>query len=528
MLHDQFQRLNNQAKKDLGGDKAKSKQVLRSPQELIWLALDEEERVATDNPSIYNNIIKNRIMAYKKMRMPEWVAERVLEYEKRTEKPVSETAIKGTNASNPNEEAKAKPAVRSSKELGPQLGPPKVIQTGLTPAQEVEILRKIETPITNLAKYGYVPVIPAEADIAKAREGEEASMGYETCDRCHTRFQVFPGRREEDGALASGGKCTHHYGKAYLPAKAPGDTDRIPKRYKCCGEALGDSPGCVQGESHVFKVSSAARLASLVPFAETPPNEKVPKDRAVCFDCEMCYTVRGMELVRLTATSWPDGKELLDVLVRPVGEILDLNSRYSGVWPEDIVNAKPHDPDAPIGSSTDGKDVETGNTAASSHRQQKRRLPIASSPAAARGLLFSLLSPDTPLLGHGLENDLNSVRMVHPTVVDTVLLYPHRRGLPMRYGLKMLMELHLNRRIQVDTDENGKEVLGHDSAEDARAAGDLVRLKVSEEWDKMQRFGWTLVDGVLVPPGAASRTGVGKLTEGFLEEKDPRMEPSGS
>ncbi len=40
-----------------------------------------------------------------------------------------------------------------------------------------------------------------------------------------------------------------------------------------CGEALGDSTGCVQGDTHVFKVTSPARLASIVPFVETPPNE---------------------------------------------------------------------------------------------------------------------------------------------------------------------------------------------------------------------------------------------------------------
>ncbi len=69
----------------------------------------------------------------------------------------------------------------------------------------------------------------------------------------------------------------------------------------------------------------------------------------------------------------------------------------------------------------------------------------------------------------------------------------------MRHGLKMLMEPKLNRRIQADFDEAGNAVLGHDSAEDARAAGELVRLRISEEWAKMQRQGWTVADGVFVP-----------------------------
>ncbi len=36
-------------------------------------------------------------------------------------------------------------------------------------------------------------------------------------------------------------------------------------------------------------------------------------------------------------------------------------------------------------------------------------MQIVSSPVVARDLLFSLISPDTPLIGHGLENDLNAI-----------------------------------------------------------------------------------------------------------------------
>lgn len=142
-------------------------------------------------------------------------------------------------------------------------------------------------------------------------------------------------------------------------------------------------------------------------------------------------------------------------------------------------------------------------------------MQIVSSPIVARDLLFSLISPDTPLIGHGLENDLNAVRIIHPTLIDTILLYPHRRGLPMRYGLKMLMETQLNKAIQVEVD--GK-AMGHDSAEDARAAGELVRLKVQEKWSAMKGEGWSLLDGEFVPPGGRNgQQEEGKLSEAFLE-----------
>ncbi|KAK4158538.1 hypothetical protein C8A00DRAFT_10694 [Chaetomidium leptoderma] len=482
LLHGQFQRLNDELKKDAKDDEQK---LVLSAQDLIWLALDEEQRMATDKPSIYQNVIKNRIMAYKRMTPGQWRDERVAECKKK--------------------EAHATPGSKTPRKS--VLGPPKVIQTGLTPQQEVAFLTHLHTPISNLSNWGYVPTPPSDKEIAKAREGEEASLGYEVCDRCSTRFQVFPGRREEDGALTSGGKCLHHPGRPYYPERVFGNPDKPARRYRCCQQVVSESAGCVSGNTHVFKTTSPARLATVVPFAETPANPLVPKDRAVCFDCEMGYTVRGMELIRLTATSWPDGKVLLDVLVRPVGEILDLNSRYSGVWPEDIVNADPWS--AEKSSTPDQTEKQAGEGAA---KEKRKKMQIVSSPVVARDLLFALLSPDTPLIGHGLENDLNAVRMVHPTLIDSILLYPHRLGLPMRHGLKMLMETQLNKAIQVETD--GK-AMGHDSAEDARAAGELVRLKVQEKWGAMKREGWSLVNGEFVPPSGKKE---GALSEAFIEE----------
>ncbi|KAK4234487.1 hypothetical protein C8A03DRAFT_37738 [Achaetomium macrosporum] len=492
LLHEQFQRLNNELKKDANEDEEK---LVLSDQELIWLALDEEQRIATDKPSIYQNVIKNRIMAYKRMTPAQWKSEREAEHKKKSASTSSGSSTPG-----------------SKKVARAVLGPPKEVETGLTPEQEVEFLAHLYTPIDALSKYNYVSIAPSDEEIARAREGDEASGGWEVCDRCSTRFQVFPGRREEDGALTSGGKCVHHPGRPYLPERIPGVFNRPAKRYRCCQEVVGESPGCVTGDTHVFKTTSPARLSALIPFVRTPPNPSVPKGRAVCFDCEMGYTVYGLELIRLTATSWPDGKELLDILVQPLGEILDLNSRYSGVWPEDIVNAEPWSGEA---SSSEGqantqKEEEATKEA---ERTKRKRMRIVPSPVAARDLLFSLISPTTPLIGHGLENDLNAVRIIHPTVIDTILLYPHKGGLPMRHGLKMLMETRLNKAIQVE-EVDGK-AMGHDSAEDARAAGELVRLKVQEKWSDMKREGWRIVHGKFVPPGGESK---GSSEEAVVEE----------
>lgn len=65
----------------------------------------------------------------------------------------------------------------------------------------------------------------------------------------------------------------------------------------------------------------------------------------------------------------------------------------------------------------------------------------------------------------------------------------------MRHGLKFLMKKHLDRDVQVH--EGGK---GHDSAEDARSAGELVRLRVGEVWKGLKRDGWRIRHGILEPP----------------------------
>lgn len=540
LLHDQLARLNSELKRDAKDDEM---ELVLSDQDLIQMALDEEERIATQQTPIYRNVISARVMSLKKTTVVQWKAERTKEVEKRR-------ALAAPSSSDPSTPLPAQAV----------LGEPKVITTGLTPAQEVLFAAShLTTPIETLTSYGYVARPPTEAEVAAAREAEQESKGWEVCDRCRQRFQVFESRREDlGGRITSPGTCTYHPGKAYWPDRQPGD--RTPagvagplRRYRCCGEAVGDSAGCQKSDTHVFKTTDPKRLAALWNFVETPwPAEDkagtVPHDRAVAFDCEMGYTAKGMELIRLTAVSWPQGEELLDVLVRPFGEVLDLNSRYSGVWPEDYAAAEPWVPpqtdrraeedDDRASSSSDSsgggarldmvdsdeedevvlkrrdvkKPVAPSTKAQETKQPQRKRLKVVPSPAVARDLLFSLLTPSTPLIGHGLENDLNATRIVHPVLIDTILLYPHRRGLPMRHGLRTLAAQHLGRAIQLETHEDGP-FKGHDSAEDARAAGDLVRLRVMERWAAMQREGWTLqtrtleggrtVDEFVAPPGTA-------------------------
>ncbi|TGO17228.1 hypothetical protein BTUL_0019g00180 [Botrytis tulipae] len=487
-LHDQLKRLNSELSNDANNEE---EELVFSDQGLITRALDMEE-AACETPTIYSNVVKNKIMVYKRMTVAQWKEERAKEVakEKASRAPISDTPAK-------------KPE-----------GPPEPIETGLTPEEELAILPRLYTPVTELSQHGYVTNIPTPAEIEMAKSGMEASKGWEVCDRCKTRFQVFPGRREEDGILASGGCCTYHFGKHYWKDRSSLDPKaKREKKWRCCDQIIGETSGCTTADHHVFKVTEVKRLAAVLNFAKTPENEADPPipTQPVCIDCEMGYTVHGLELLRLTATSWPSGSPLLDVLVRPYGEILDLNSRYSGIYPQDITSAIPY-------SFPGSQQIA----------QSKGKLRIVDSPAIARTLLFSFLTPSTPIIGHGLENDLNATRFIHPTIIDTALLFPHKAGLPYRNGLKMLMQTLLNRNIQMITFTDGK-ADGHDSKEDANAAGDLVRFRVGKEWEKMQRAGWKLNNGIFEPPenNADAKSGKWWLGEKAFGESNANANAEG-
>lgn len=458
MLHEHMFRLNEEVKHSKDHDKSAME---FSSQELIANALAEEESLAKQNPAVYSNVMKLRIMRLKKMKLAEWREERIKQIER------------SASVKNP---ATAKII-------------PKPIETGLSTSEEIVFLSRLFAKQEGLANYGYVPKSPREEEVAQARSGAETAQGWEQCDRCKTRFQVFPGRRAEDGALTSGGQCVYHHAKPRRPfLKDKSDNVSRETMYSCCNQAVGVSVGCTTAATHVFKISDAKRLALVMPFKTTPPKSIIPGPKiAVCFDCEMGYTTLGLELIRLTATSWPKGEELLDVLVRPLGEIFDLNSRFSGVWPKDYTDALPYE-ENPTDTTNPSREII----------DEKPKLRIVDSPAVARDLLFSLLTPSTPLIGHALDNDLNATRIIHPSIIDTVLLYRHPRGLPIRFGLKVLMKKHLDRDIQMGG------AAGHDSKEDAQAAGDLVRLKVAEMWKTMKREGWTVRDDEFFPPVPAA------------------------
>jgi RNA exonuclease 1 len=103
----------------------------------------------------------------------------------------------------------------------------------------------------------------------------------------------------------------------------------------------------------------------------------------VALDCELVYTTAGLSLARLTVVD-DRGNAVLDEFVRPEGTVLDLVTQFSGVKAEDL-------------------------------EPPRAVLDIR----AVRRALGAFVSKETIMVGHGLENDLKAIRIVHDRVIDT-------------------------------------------------------------------------------------------------------------
>jgi RNA exonuclease 1 len=114
---------------------------------------------------------------------------------------------------------------------------------------------------------------------------------------------------------------------------------------------------------------------------------------------------------------------------------------------------------------------------------EKMLAPVTTTLPDIQRKLLEILHPRTILIGHSLNSDLTALRVTHPFIIDTAVIYPHPRGPPLKSSLKWLAQRYLNREIQKGHGTTGPGA-GHDSIEDARTCLDLVKQKCEKgkEW----------------------------------------------
>jgi RNA exonuclease 1 len=155
--------------------------------------------------------------------------------------------------------------------------------------------------------------------------------------------------------------------------------------------------------------------------------------QVISVDCEMCKAENDqLVLTRISLLHW-DGTVAMDKLVKPDVTIKDYLTQWSGITAAMLEDV-----------TTTLSDI------------QKE--------------LVELITPRTILVGHSLNSDLNALKLTHPFLIDTGILFPHPRGPPYKQSLKWLAQKYLQREVQ-------KGAQGHDSVEDARTCLDLVKQK---------------------------------------------------
>ena len=269
------------------------------------------------------------------------------------------------------------------------------------------------------------------------------------CARCKKTFYT-----DKEGRQPSDNSCSYHWGKVVsIPISEPMFRDQMYSKPMSepvfswrSGVATHSKQGCTFADVHVW--SGLPNKGGIIgPQAGYVKTKQRPADQSehagiYGLDCEMSYTRAGLELTKLSVVDI-DGRLVYESLVLPENEIIDFNTKFSGIKPGDLVS----------GQTKTLHEVQTD--------------------------LLEFIHADTIIVGHGLDNDLRAMKIMHKSVVDTSVVFPHFYGAPYRRSLRSLVIQYLRQDIQSSSS-------GHNSYEDARAAMQLMMWKTNKDLSRRE------------------------------------------
>lgn len=156
-------------------------------------------------------------------------------------------------------------------------------------------------------------------------------------------------------------------------------------------------------------------------------------------DCEMCRTSAGVnELTRISIID-ENHESIYETLVCPKNKIVDYLTPFSGITPQMMQN-------------------------------------VTKTLTEVQHDIRELLPADAIFVGQSLHSDLMAMRMMHPYVIDTSVIFNISGDRRRKSKLQTLAQEFLGESIQ-------KNPLGHDSIEDCSASLKLTKLKLQKGID---------------------------------------------
>ncbi|KAF0271972.1 hypothetical protein FOG51_03353 [Hanseniaspora uvarum] len=276
----------------------------------------------------------------------------------------------------------------------------------------------------SLKNYGFEIVTKTEHENVVKEIDEQDSKNQILdfiCARCETKYKS--DKYEESG------ECNFHASRPFYQFGF--------KKYPCCDKSADgfENPEfCCNNKFHVYRQQDFKERSLISEYILEEDLEDGDKN-ILALDCEMGYTTKGYEMIRLTIVDFATEKSVFDKIIKPVGKVLDLNTKFSGV-------------------SEIPKDSLTFEEARKEYLNAK------------------MINKNTIIVGHGLENDLQVMRITHSKIIDTCFIGYGKVG--RRKPLKKMTAFFLNKFIQTGE---------HDSAEDAICALQIIKREYFNEFN---------------------------------------------